>query len=84
MSLDNGAELIYHLGSHLDKADALAGMSPMAAMVEIGRMSVEMNKKPEIKPSAAPDPIEPVQAGSALSSDIGDDMSVDAWMAKYN
>jgi hypothetical protein len=83
MSLDNGAELIYHLGSHLDQADALANMSPMAAMVEIGRMSVGMNKKPEIKPSAAPDPIEPIQAGSALSSEVGDDMSMADWMAKY-
>jgi hypothetical protein len=83
MSLDNGAELIYHLGSHLDQADALANMSPMAAMVEIGRMSVGMSKKPEIKPSAAPDPIEPIQAGSALSSEVGDDMSMEDWMAKY-
>jgi len=84
MQSDNGADLIYHLGSHLDKADALAQMTPAAAMMELGRLSVEMNKKPEIKPSAAPDPIEPVKAGSALSSDIGDDMSMEAWMAKYN
>lgn len=83
MDLSNGAELIYHLGSHLDQADALANMTPMAAMVEIGRMSVEMNNKPEIKPSAAPDPIEPIQAGSALSSEVGDDMSMEDWMAKY-
>lgn len=69
--LDNGAELIYHLGSHLDQADALANMSPMAAMVEIGRMSAGINKKQEIKPSAAPDPIQPLSSGGAISSERG-------------
>lgn len=81
---DSGVALIYHLSEHLDQADALANMTPAAAMMELGRMSTVMNKKPEIKTSAAPEPIEPVKAGSALSSEIGDDMSIDAWMAKYN
>lgn len=84
MQVENGAEMIYHLGTHLDKADALANMTPIQAMMELGRLSVEMNKKPEIKPSAAPEPIKPLQAGSALSSDIGDEMSIEAWMAKHN
>ena len=84
MSLDNGAEMVYHLGTHLDKADSLANMSPMAAMVEVGRISAQMSVKPEIKTSAAPDPIEPVTAGSALSDSIDDEMSIDSWMAKYN
>ena len=84
MQVENGAEMIYHLGTHLDKADALANMTPAQAMMELGRLSVEMNKKPEIKPSAAPETIEPLQAGSALSSDIGDEMSIEAWMAKHN
>jgi len=84
MSLENGAEMIYHLGNHLDKADSLAGMTPMAAMAEIGRISAQMSVKPEIKTSAAPDPIEPVTAGSSLSDKIDDEMSIDAWMSKYN
>ena len=84
MQSESGAELIYHLGSHLDKADALAQMTPAAAMMELGRLSVEMSKKPEPKLSAAPDPIEPVTAGSALSDKMDDEMSIDAWMSKYN
>ena len=84
MSLENGAEMIYHLGNHLDKADSLAGMTPMAAMAEIGRISAQMSVEPEIKLSAAPDPIEPVTAGSALSDKMDDEMSIDAWMSKYN
>jgi len=84
MSLDNGPEMVYHLGEHLDKADALANMSPMAAMMELGKISAEMSVKPEIKTSAAPDPIEPVSAGSALPSDLDGEMSIEDWMAKFN
>jgi len=84
MSLENGAEMVYHLGSNLDKADALANMSPMAAMMELGKISASISVKPEIKTSAAPDPIEPVTSGSALSDNIDDDMSIEAWMSKYN
>ncbi len=83
IDLDNGAEIVKHLFTHLDKADSLANMSPMAAMMEIGKISASMSVKPETKLSAAPDPIEPVKAGSAINSEIGDDMSMDAWMAKY-
>ena len=84
MQSDEGPAIIYHLGQHLDKADALAKMTPAAAMMELGKLSVQLSAKPEIKTSAAPDPIEPVTAGSALSTEIGDEMSIDAWMSKYN
>ena len=83
MQSENGAELIYHLGKHLDTADALAKMSPEMAMMELGRLSSNLSTKPEIKTSAAPDPIEPVKAGSSLNSEVGDEMSMDEWMAKY-
>lgn len=69
MHAENGPELIYHLGTHLDKADQLSGMTPQAAMMELGRISANMAVKPEIKPSAAPDPIEPINSGGALSKD---------------
>jgi len=83
MGLDNGAEMAYYLGTHLDKADALASMTPMAAMMELGKISSQMSVKPEIKTSAAPDPIETLNSGSALNAEVGDEMSIDAWMAKF-
>ena len=83
MSLENGAEMVYHLGTHLDKADALANMTPMQAMMELGRISASMSTKPETKLSAAPDPIESIKTGSAINTEVGDEMSMDAWMAKY-
>lgn len=82
MSLENGAEMVYHLGTHLDKADSLANMTPMAAMMEIGRISTTMSTKPETKLSAAPDPIEPIKAGSSIDKS-DDEMSMAEFMAKH-
>lgn len=69
---ENGPELIYHLGTHLDLADKLSSMTPQAAMMELGRISANMNTKPEIKQSAAPEPIEPITSGGSLSKDLGE------------
>jgi len=68
---ENGAELIYHLGTHLDMADKLSNMSPQQAMMELGRISVNMDATTQIKPSAAPDPITPLNSGGSLTSDSG-------------
>jgi hypothetical protein len=75
--------MVYHLGSNLEKADAIANMTPAMAIMELGKLSTQLKAKPEIKTSAAPDPIEPVKAGSSLSSNIDDDMPIDEWMRKY-
>ena len=68
---ENGAELIYHLGTHLDMADKLAGMTPTMAMMELGRISANMSTKPDVKLSAAPAPIEPLNSGGSISSKRG-------------
>jgi len=71
MNSENGPELIYHLGEHLDKADALANMTPMQAIMELGRLSVTISEKPKPKLTAAPDPIEPLSSGSAIAKERG-------------
>ncbi len=71
MSTKEGVEMIYHLGNHLDIADKIANMSPLQAMGELGRISSSMSAQPEIKPSAAPDPIEPLNSGGSLSKERG-------------
>ena len=63
--------MIYHLGENLDLADKVANMSPSNAMMEIGRISVSMNAAKNIKPSTAPDPIEPISSGGSISQDRG-------------
>ncbi len=68
---ENGAELIYHLGTHLDLADKLSSMTPQAAMMELGKISVNMSAKQDVKTSAAPDPIEPLNSGGSISKERG-------------
>jgi len=71
MQSDIGPELIYHLADHLDQADALAGMTPAAAMMELGKIHSNMTAKQNIEPSAAPDPIQPLSSGGKISSERG-------------
>lgn len=68
MQSEQGPELIYHLGTHLDVADKLAGMTSQAAMMELGRISSSMNAAPKPKTSAAPDPIETLNTGGSISN----------------
>lgn len=84
MQSDEGAKMIYHLGSNPDVAEQIANLSPMAAMAQLGKISVSMATQPTIKHSAAPDPIAPLRTGAALSANIGDEMPINEWMAKFN
>jgi hypothetical protein len=58
-------------------------MSPAMAMMELGKLSVKLSAKPVVKPSAAPEPIETLSSGSALSSNIGDEMSTADWFSQF-
>ncbi len=68
---ENGAELIYHLGTHLDLADKVANMSPSDAMMELGKISAGMPATKETQTSAAPDPIVPLSSGGSISQERG-------------
>jgi hypothetical protein len=84
MQSELGAEMVYHLGSpeNAEQANAMANMTPAMAMMELGKLSVQLSAKPEIKPSAAPDPITPLSSGGSALEVNEDDMSMDEWMAK--
>jgi len=69
---EHGAELIYHLGHHLDQADKIAQMSPLMAMQSLGEIAANLNAKPKIKTSAAPEPITPITSGGSLKKDISE------------
>jgi len=85
MQSELGAEMVYHLGSpeNAEQAALMASMSPSMAMMELGKLSVKLSAKPVVKSSAAPDPIETLSSGSALTSDIGDEMTTAEWFSKY-
>lgn len=77
MESDNGPQLAYYLGKHLDVADQIASASPMMAAMTLGQISAQLaNAKPNIKLSAAPEPVEPVNSSGSLSKSQ-DEMSMD-------
>ncbi len=84
MAMDNGPELAYFLGNNQEIANNIVRMNPVAAGIKIGEIARKLAEPTQIKPSSAPDPIEPVSSGGVVENDIGDEMSIDAWMAKHN
>ena len=83
MEHEQGAEMIYHLGQNPVLADAIASMSPSMAMMELGKLSSSLSTKPEIKTSAAPEPIETLGSGRSSVSQTDEEMSMADFMAKY-
>ena len=75
--LENGPALGVHLLRNPDICDRLRGMSPQRAIAELGRLSAEINKKPERSESKAPPPITPVGSSSQRSIEYSDEMSVE-------
>lgn len=66
MQVENAPQVAYYLSKHLDVADNIANVSPMAAAMELGRISQQLStNKPINKPSAAPDPIDPINQSGA-------------------
>lgn len=55
IELDNGPEVAYHLAKNPELAEKLAGMSDLAAVMEIGRLSASLavNEKGVTEPSAS-------------------------------
>lgn len=72
VELENGPNLIYHLGTNLDLSEKIAGMTPQRALVEIGRLSDKLAAKPNVKLSAAPEPINPINSGGSLKKDYSE------------
>lgn len=65
LQMDDGPEVALYLAKHADIADKIADATPAAAGITLGKISLQLsNAKPKPKPSAAPDPIDPlIQAG---------------------
>ena len=76
---ENGAAVTYHLGKHPDYARRLAELTPLSAVMEIGRLAARLSKSPQSKPSTQtgdkpkpkakiPAPVEPVRSSAAAST----------------
>jgi hypothetical protein len=73
MQAENGPQLAYYLGKHLDIADEIASASPYVAAMKLGAISERLAAvKPNVTTSAAPDPIEPISSGGSISRDLSE------------
>jgi hypothetical protein len=76
---DVGPQILYHLAENDDLGKKIAGMSPKAALREIGKLEERFAVKPNAKTetvakSKAPAPINPIRGGtSAADVPIGSD-----------
>lgn len=66
---DVGPKILYHLAENNDLAKKIAGLSPNAALREIGKLEAKFEATPETKQTApvvrskAPTPIQPIRGG---------------------
>ena len=76
---DVGPQVLYHLAENDELAKKIAGMSPKAALREIGKLEERLSVKPTAKQetvvkSRAPAPISPIRGGVApVDVPIGSD-----------
>jgi len=87
MQAENGDDIAYYLGTHLQEAAKIAQLEPLAQAREIGRLETKLlAEPPKAKmPSKAPAPIVPLNGKSAGASDEPlDTDDIATWMKKAN
>lgn len=73
MQMENGPQVAYYLGKHLDVADEIAIANPMMAAMKLGEIRMSLAKpKPSTKQSAAPEPVDTLTPGGTTNKDIGE------------
>ena len=89
---DVGPKILYHLAENNDLAKKIAGLSPNAALREIGKLEARFEAKPQtaqtapVVKSKAPTPIQPIRGGAGqpdvpLSTDGNWHGTYQAWKA---
>lgn len=69
--LENGPQIEHWLGEHRDEANRIAGLAPIVAAAEIGKLSATLMQKAATPlPKPKPKPMEPV--GNRSRSDVPD------------
>lgn len=89
MDSDHGAKLLYHLAENPEIAQKIAGLPPISALREIGKLEARFEAKPQetsapVVKSKAPEPIKPIRASKGavdvpMTSDGVWEGSYQAW-----
>jgi len=69
---ENAPELFHHLAKNPELAVNIATLDPYNAAVQVGVISAKLSAIPKtvVQTSTAPEPIEPISSGGALSSEL--------------
>jgi hypothetical protein len=76
LEMDNGPQVAYYLGNHLDLVDEINALGPVAAALKIADLSRKL-KPAEPKISTAPDPVTSIKSGGGKVTKNEDDMTVE-------
>lgn len=86
---DLGPEMAYYLGQNIPEAKRIAGLPPLAAIKELGKIEAKLEAKaatPAVPkpPPAAPEPITPVggKATPATTDEPNDKDDIGTWIRK--
>jgi len=84
LTLDNGPEIAYHIGTHPEIADSMLTLSPERQVYEIAKLEREiLLAKKTKKISNAPPPVEPVGGMTSEAKDPSK-LTIEEWMALEN
>lgn len=85
MDAENGEDIAYYLGKHIDEAKRIANLPPFSQMREIGKLEAKLLSEP-VKPktpSQAPAPIKPLSGAAAAPTDQpSDEDNLGDWLRK--
>ena len=76
LEMENGPQVAYYLGNHLDLVDEINALNPVAAALRIADLSRKL-KPAEPKISTAPDPVSSIKSGGGKVTKSEDDMTVE-------
>ena len=80
-SVDNGPDVLYHLGRNPAEAARIAALSPAQAAFALGSLAAALQPPSKATPRPVPQPINPLAGGSAAPATDPDKMSSDQWLA---
>lgn len=80
-SVDNGPDVLYHLGKNPAEAARIAALPPTQAAFALGSLAASLQTPTKATPRPVPQPINPLAGGNAAPATDPDHMDPDQWLA---
>lgn len=80
-SVENGPDVLYHLGKNPAEAARIAALPPTQAAFALGSLAASLKTPARQTPKPVPQPINPLAGGNAAPTTDPDQMEVGDWVA---